>query len=88
MSYLNPATEAGTRIALDMLRVWMEQPEPSATNYVYAVLNDPNGPGVPNIVIGQLYVGAVLVTALTQAGGAGTADEVIRKVGEILRGAV
>jgi hypothetical protein len=86
MSEMNPAIVAGTRIAVDLLTVWTEQNQVSAVNHVDAVLNDPNGPGAPIIVVGQLTVGAALVVMLAQAHGAVTANEIMAMAGEILRG--
>jgi hypothetical protein len=86
MSDINPAIVAGTRIAVDYLTVWMEQDQLTAANYIIAVLNDPNGPGVFNIVAGQLNLGMLLMAMLAQAHGAVTADDINRMAGEILRG--
>jgi hypothetical protein len=85
MSEMNPAT-AGTRIAVDFLTVWIEQSPQTAANYVDARLNDPNGPGVYDIIIGQLTLGTLLISMLAQAHGAVTADDINRMAGEILRG--
>jgi hypothetical protein len=85
MSELNPAIVAGTRIAVDFLRVLTEQDLRTAAPYLGAILDDPNGPGAYSIIVGQLAVGKVLVMMLAQERGAVTPDDLRARRSEILR---
>jgi hypothetical protein len=85
MSEMNPAIVAGTRIAVEFLTVWTEQDQQTAITYIDAILNDPNGPGVPGIIAGQLNVGTLLVAMLAQARGAVTPNDISMMASEILR---
>jgi hypothetical protein len=85
MKEQDPAIVAGTRIAIRLLTVWMEQDQLTATTYIDAVLNDPNGPGVSSIIAGQLNVGRALVAMLAQADGAMTDDEIMVMARDIIQ---
>jgi hypothetical protein len=85
MSDMNPAIIAGTRIAVEFLTVWTESDQQFAITYIDGVLNDPNGPGVPSIIAGQLNVGAALMVMLAEARGAVTPNDISMMAGETLR---
>jgi hypothetical protein len=86
MSDMNPAIITGTRFALQFLAVWTETDHQFATTYIDAVLNDPNGPGIPSIIAGQLNVGVALVAMVAEARGAVTPNDISMMAHEILRG--
>jgi hypothetical protein len=85
MSEINPAVVAGTRIAVEFLRVWTQQDPLTAAKSIDAVLSNPNGPDVHTIIAGQLIVGKLLVAMLAQARGAVTPDDLGVKASEIHR---
>jgi hypothetical protein len=85
MSDMDPAIVAGSRTAVELLRVWIDQDRLTAAAFIDAVLNRPSGPGVPSIIAGQLRVGQALVAMLVQAYGAATDDEVRVMTGDILQ---
>jgi len=86
MSKMNPDIIAGTRVAVELLTVWTESNQQFASTYIDAVLNDPNGPGAPSIIAGQLNVGAALMVMLAEARGAETPNDINMMTGETLRG--
>ena len=57
----------------------------TAADYIDTILSDPNGPGVPSIIAGQLNVGRSLVVMLARAQGAETEDEIRLMAGQILQ---
>jgi hypothetical protein len=85
MSEVNPAIVAGNRIAVDFLTKLTEQDLQTAAFFTGTVLEDPNGPGVHSIILGQLNVGKVLVMMLAQARGAETPADLRVKTSEIHR---
>jgi hypothetical protein len=85
MSDVDPAIAAGSRTAVELLKVWIEQDQQSAAASIDAVLNKPNGPGVASIIAGQLRVAQMLVVMLAQAYGARTDDEIRIMIGDILQ---
>jgi hypothetical protein len=85
MSELNRVMDASNRIAVTFLTVWMEKDKLTAADYIDTILNDPNGPGVPSIIAGQLNVGRALVVMLARAQGAETEDEIRLMAGQILQ---
>lgn len=84
MGDIDPAIAAGSRTAVELLRVWITQDQQSAAASIVAVLNKPNGPGVASIIAGQLRVAQTLVVMLAQAYGATTDDEVRTMTSDIL----
>ena len=72
MEETDPAI-AGTRTAIQLLRLWLEQNRLTAA-HIQGVLNDPNGPGAAHIIAGQLDLGMLLLLTLAKERGAGVDD--------------
>jgi hypothetical protein len=78
MSDTNPIT-ASTRVAIEFLTVWLEGDKQFATEHIYRVLKDPDGPGADRAIVGLLHLSTLLVFELAKARGAEDLQEWARK---------
>jgi len=81
MSEMNPVT-ATTRVAIELLTLWLEFDRPRPYAHITMALCDPDGPDAASIIAGQCNLGMMLVLDLAKAQGAENPRE---RAGEILR---
>ena len=81
MSEMNPVT-ATTRVAIELLTLWLEFDRPRPIAHIQMALGDPDGPDAASIIAGQCGLSLVLILELAKAQGAEDARE---RAGEILR---
>jgi hypothetical protein len=78
----NPAT-AATRVAIEFLTLWLEQDRQVAAEHIVQVVNDPDGPGGTQAIIGLLNLSMIIELQLAKANGA---TDLLAWAGEHLRG--
>jgi hypothetical protein len=78
MSDTNPVT-ASTRVAIEFLTVWLEGDKQFATEHIYRVLKDPDGPGADMAIVGLLNLSTLLAFELAKARDAEDLQEWVRK---------
>ena len=81
MSEMNPVT-ATTRVAIELLTLWLEFDRPHPNAHIKMALCDPDGPDAASIIAGQCNLGMMLVLDLAKAQGA---ENLRERAGEILR---
>jgi hypothetical protein len=65
----NPAT-AATRVAIEFLTLWLEQDRQFAAEHIFEVVNDPDGPGTVQAIVGLLNLSMIIELQLAKANGA------------------
>jgi hypothetical protein len=83
MSEIGP--NAATRVAVELLTLWIEQDREGAIDHIVRVLSDLDAAGAASIIAGQCNLSASLAFKLAVERGARTVDEATTKVGEILQ---
>jgi hypothetical protein len=83
MSEIGP--NAATRVAVELLTLWIEQDREGAIDHIVRVLSDQDAAGAASIIAGQCNLSAALAFKLAVERGARTLDEATTKVGEILQ---
>jgi hypothetical protein len=78
MSDMNPVTTS-TRVAIEFLTVWLESDKQFATEHIYRVLKDPDGPGADMAIVGLLNLSMLLALELAKERGAEDLQEWARK---------
>ena len=78
MSDTNPIT-AGTRVGIEFLTVWLDSDKQFATEHIYRVLKDSDGPGADGAIVGLLNLSMLLALDLAKAHGADDVQEWARK---------
>ena len=78
MSDTNRIT-ASTRVAIEFLTVWLESDREFATEHIYRVLKDPDGPGADMAIVGLLNLSMLLAFEMAKAQGAEDLQERARK---------
>jgi hypothetical protein len=78
MSETNRVT-ASTRVAIEFLTVWLESDREFATEHIYRVLKDPDGPGADMAIVGLLNLSMLLAFEMAKAQGAEDLQERVRK---------
>jgi hypothetical protein len=78
MSEMNPVT-ASTRVGIEFLTVWLEGDKQFATEHIYRVLKDPDGPGGNKAIVGLLNLSMLLAFELAKERGAEDLEEWVRK---------
>jgi hypothetical protein len=78
MSDMNPVT-AGTRVGIEFLTVWLESDKQFATEHIYRVLKDSDGPRADGAIVGLLNLSMLLALELAKAHGADDVQEWARK---------
>ena len=81
MSEMNPVT-ATTRVAIELLTLWLEFDHPRPIAHIKMALSDPDGPDAASIITGQCNLSMMLVFDLAKAQGA---ENLRERAGEILR---
>jgi hypothetical protein len=81
MREMNPAT-AATRVAIELLTLFLEPDLERAAAHIRKVLGDPDGPDVVSIIAGQSNLAMILVMELAKAQSAADLRE---RAGEILQ---
>jgi hypothetical protein len=81
MSERNLAT-AATRVAIELLTLYMEPDLERAADHIRMALGDPDGPDPVSIIAGQSNLAMILVLELANAQGAADLRE---RAGEILQ---
>jgi hypothetical protein len=61
---------ASTRVAIEFLTVWLEWDREFATEHIYRVLKDPDGPGADMAIVGLLNLSMLLAFEMAKAQGA------------------
>ena len=80
----NSAT-AATRVAIELLTLYMEPDLERAADHIRMALGDPDGPDPVSIIAGQCNLAMLLVFRLARERGAITADQLRIRAGEILQ---
>jgi hypothetical protein len=78
---MNPAT-AATRVAIELLTLFLEPDLQPIAAHIKTVLDDPDGPDAASIIAGQCGLSLVLILELAKAQGA---EDERERAGEILR---
>jgi hypothetical protein len=78
MSEMNPVTTS-MRVGIEFLTVWLEGDKQFATEHIYRVLKDPDGPGADRAIVGLLSLSMLLAFELAKAQGAEDLEESVRK---------
>jgi hypothetical protein len=78
MDDTNPVTTS-TRVAIEFLTVWLESDKQFATEHIYRVLKDPDGPGADMAIVGLLNLSNLLALELAKERGADDLQEWARK---------
>jgi len=78
MSDTNRLT-ASTRVGIEFLTVWLEWDREFATEHIYRVLKDPDGPGADMAIVGLLNLSMLLAFEMAKAQGAEDLQERVRK---------
>jgi hypothetical protein len=78
MSDMNPVT-ASMRVGIEFLTVWLESDKQFATEHIYRVLKDPDGPGGDRAIVGLLSLSMLLAFELAKERGAEDLREWVRK---------
>ena len=78
MSERNRIT-ASTRVAIEFLTVWLEWDRESATEHIYRVLKDPDGPTADMAIVGLLNLSMLLGFEMAKAQGAEDLQDRVRK---------
>ena len=78
MSDTNRLT-ASTRVGIEFLTVWLEGDKQFATEHIYRVLKDPDGPGADMAIVGLLNLSMLLAFEMAKAQGAEDLQERVRK---------
>ena len=81
MREMNSAT-AATRVAIELLTLFLEPDLERAAAHIRTVLGDPDGPDAVSIIAGQCNLNMILVLELAKAQGAADLQE---RAGEILQ---
>jgi hypothetical protein len=81
MSEINPAT-AATRVAIEILTLFLEPDLQHAVAHIRMALADPDGPDAASIIAGQCNLSMILILELAKAQGA---EDLHERAGEILR---
>ena len=81
MREINSAT-AATRVAIELLTLYMEPDLERAADHIRMALGDPDGPDPVSIIAGQSNLAMILVLELANAQGAADLRE---RAGEILQ---
>ena len=81
MSERNLAT-AATRVAIELLTLYMEPDLERAADHIRMALGDPDGPDPVSIIAGQCNLAMILVLELAKAQGA---EDLRERAGEILQ---
>jgi hypothetical protein len=78
MSDMNPVTTS-MRVGIEFLTVWLESDKQFATEHIYRVLKDPDGPGADRAIVGLLSLSMLLAFELAKERGAEDLQEWARK---------
>jgi hypothetical protein len=77
----NSAT-AATRVAIELLTLFLEPDLERAADHIRTALGDPDGPDPVSIIAGQCNLAMILVLELAKAEGA---EDLRERAGEILQ---
>ena len=67
------------RVGIEFLTVWLESDKQFATEHIYRVLKDPDGPGADRAIVGLLSLSMLLAFELAEEQGAEDLHEWARK---------
>ena len=67
------------RVGIEFLTVWLESDKQFATEHIYRVLKDPDGPGADRAIVGLLSLSMLLAFELAEEQGAEDLQEWARK---------
>jgi hypothetical protein len=81
MREINSAT-AATRVAIELLTLYLEPDLERAAAHIRTALGDPDGPDPVSIIAGQCNLAMILVLELAKAEGA---EDLRERAGEILQ---
>jgi hypothetical protein len=73
---------AATRVAIELLMLWLEPDLERTAAHIRMALDDPDGPDAASIIGGQSYLSRVLILELAKAQGA---EDLHKRAREILR---